>query len=65
MQQVLKGLNDRGAGWNTVRQQVLYFAELVINALNKFNIHHCFKTVFTLLQHFLLPSLQFEMNGKN
>ena len=36
-QRVLKGFNDRGSGWNTMRQQVLYFAEFVINALNKYS----------------------------
>ena len=52
-QRVLKGFSDRGSGWNTVRQQVLYFAEFVINVLNKYST--LFKTVFILLQHFLLP----------
>ena len=51
-QGVLKGFKDRGAGWNTVRQQVLYFAKFVINALNKYS--SLFKTVFILLQHYLL-----------
>ena len=49
--------NDKGAGWNTVRQQVLYFAESVVNALNKYS--SLFKTVFISLK-----SLQYEMNGK-
>ena len=62
-QQISKGYNDRGAGLNTVRQRVLYFAEFVINALNKYS--SLFKTVFILLQHFLFPSLQYQMNGKN
>ena len=61
-QRVLKGFNDRGSGWNTVRQQVLYFAEFVINALNKYST--LFKTVFILLQHFLFTSQQYQMNGK-
>ena len=39
------------------------FYEFVINALNKYL--SLFKTVFRLLQHFLLPSLLYEMNGKN
>ena len=60
-QRVLKGFNDRGSGWNTVRQ-VLYFAEFVINVLNKFST--LFKTVFILLQHFLFTSLLYQMNGK-
>ena len=34
---VLKSFNDRGAGWNTLRQQVIYFAEFVINALNQYS----------------------------
>ena len=42
---------------------MLYFAEFVINALNKYS--SLFKTVFILLQHFLLPSLQYQMNSKN
>ena len=41
----------------------VYFAEFVINALNKYS--SLFKTVLKLLQHFLLHSLQHEMNGKN
>ena len=61
--QTLAGFNDRGAGWNTVRQQVLYFAEFVINALNKYS--SLFKTVFILLQHFLYYPPYSEMNGKN
>ena len=46
-----------------MRHQVLYFAEFVINALNKFST--LFKTVFILLQHFLFTSIQYQMNGKN
>ena len=42
-QLVLNGFNDRGAGWNTVRQQVLCFAEFDINVLT--NIHHCLKPI--------------------
>ena len=45
------------------RQQVLYFAEFVINALNKYS--SLFETVFILRQHFLLSTLQYQMNGKN
>ena len=58
-----KGFNDRGAGWNTVRQQVLYFAKFVINALNKYS--SLFKTFFILVHYFPLPSIQYEMNSKN
>ena len=61
--QVLKGFDDRGAGWNSVRQQMLYFAQFVINSLNKHS--SLFKTVLILLQHFLLPYLQYELNSKN
>ena len=42
---------------------MLYFAEFVINALNKYST--LFKTVFILLQHFLFTSPQYQMNGKN
>ena len=41
-----------GAGWNAVRQQVLYFAEFFIDAQNKYS--SLYKTVFILLQHYLL-----------
>ena len=61
-QRVLKGFDDRGIGWNFVRQQMLYFAEFVINSLSKHS--SLFKTVLILLQHFLLPSLQYEMDSK-
>ena len=44
-----------------MRQQVLYFAEFIINALNKYSSQN----IFFILQRFLLPSLQYEMNGKN
>ena len=62
-QRVLKDFEDRGAEWNSMRQQMLYFAEVVINSLN--NYSSLLKTVLMLLQHFLFPSLQYEMNGKN
>ena len=38
------------------------FSIFVINSLNKYS--SLFKTVLILLQYFLLPSLQYEMNGK-
>ena len=41
---------------------MLYFAEFVINVLNKYST--LFKTVFILLQHFLFTFLQYQMNGK-
>ena len=46
-----------------MRQQVLYFAEFVIDVLNKYST--LFKTVFILLQHFPFTSLQYQTNGKN
>ena len=54
----LKGLDDRGSGWTLVKQQMLYFAEFAINSL------YTYSSVLILLQHFLLPSWQYEINGK-
>ena len=40
-----------------------FFAEFVKNDLNKYS--SLLKTVFISFQHFLLLSLQYQMNGKN
>ena len=47
----------------TAKFNALFCLIFVINSLNKYS--SLFKTVLILLQRFLLPSLQYEMNGEN